>query len=102
MKKEPLLIDVMKDVRKVDRFVTQLINDKGIQKRFFKNPSKVMIELGFHPPTTDKAIKVSNRIFYATLTNKKLTSYVAKTVPSLKIPNRQRRSSGEDWRKDDR
>ena len=86
MSRDKLSIDVMNDLRKVDGFMNKLINDKRSQQRFFKNPSKVMIELGFHPPTTKRAMGITNRVFYLTLTNKKLIRHCIDKMPQFEIP----------------
>ena len=86
MPNNPLQFDVMRDLSKVDNFLTKLLGDKETQRRFFYNPARVMIELGFHPATTNKAIGITNRLFYATMANKKLIRYVLETAPKINIP----------------
>jgi len=80
-----LMIDIKNDLKNIDSFMTKIITDKKLKERFFKNPSKVAIELGLHPPTTKIAIGISNRIFYATLSNKKLMQHVMQNIPKVKI-----------------
>ena len=81
-----LKFDIVRDLQRVDGFLTRLLSDSEIQKRFFYNPSRVMIELGFHDPTTNKAIGITNRIFYATLMNRRLVRYAIESAPKLDIP----------------
>ena len=54
-----LMIDIKNDLKNIDSFMTKIITDKKLKERFFKNPSKVAIELGLHPPTTKIAIGIS-------------------------------------------
>jgi integrase len=78
-----LLLDAMKDLKRIDSVVNALIDDKKLQRRFFRNPSRVLIDLGLHPPTTNKAIALSNRIIYATLRNKRLMKLVTDSAQNI-------------------
>lgn len=83
---DALSIDVMKDLRKFDGFANKLLSDRRTQRRFFRNPSQVMVDLGLHPKTSRKAIATSNRMFYAALRNKKLLKYVMDYFADFKAP----------------
>ena len=86
----PLIIDARKDLELIDPFVNKLINDTDMQKRFFYNPSGVMIEEGLHPPATENTVAITNRMFYEVLSNEKLIKFVTENMPSIQIPEDQK------------
>lgn len=84
-----LMLDVTKDLRKFDRFANTLIQSKELQRKFLRNPGKVMIELGLHPPTSTSAVAKSNRVLYAALRNKPLIKYVTDYCNKFRQPRGQ-------------
>ena len=99
MASDRLQFDVLKDLKKVDGFMTRLLSEKETQKRFFQNPARVMIELGFHPPTTNRAIGITNQVFYATLANRRLVRYALETAPKLKVPEEWKQKTRDGLRR---
>jgi hypothetical protein len=67
-----LSFDIAKDFERIDDVFTRLLKDRSKWSDFFRDPNGTLIEMGLHPPTTSDATQRANRVFYATLTNKKL------------------------------
>lgn len=64
-----LHFDVSNDLQQIDGAVSRLINDQALWAHFLTNPSKVMSEIGWHPPTTDEIHERVNKFMYAAMTN---------------------------------
>jgi hypothetical protein len=75
--RDPLSIDISRDLERVDGVITTLLKDRSLWGEFFRNPNDVLVRLGLHPPTSEIINERANRIFYAALTNKKLIRLLA-------------------------
>ncbi|HEX2296405.1 MAG TPA: hypothetical protein VHN37_13995 [Actinomycetota bacterium] len=69
--------DVVRDLERVDRVMTQVIADPVTTEEFIRDPSGVLTRLGLHPRTTREIHDRVNRIFYAVLTNTELMRVIA-------------------------
>lgn len=69
---DPLSMDMTRDLERVDGVMTQILKDRALWSDFLRDPNSIFVRLGLHPPTTPEINERVNRIFYATLTNKKL------------------------------
>ena len=49
MERDVLSIEIDRELNRAHKFVNALMADKKAQKRFFRNPSQVMIDLGLLP-----------------------------------------------------
>jgi hypothetical protein len=78
--------DVVKDLERVDRVITQVIADPQTTEEFIRDPSGVLTRLGLHPRTTRQIHDRANRIFYAVLTNTELMAMVADLIASFAGP----------------
>ena len=77
MDKEQLLNLEIKDrVAGVDAILSKIIKDRSTWKEFFRNPAKVLGEMGYGRPASDETAWRYNRIFYALLTHKELLQFV--------------------------
>lgn len=75
---DPLSMDITDDLERVDGVVTNILKDRALWSEFLQDPNGVLISLGLHPPTTPEINERVNRIFYATLTYKKLLQILLK------------------------
>jgi hypothetical protein len=69
---DPLSMDMTTDLDRVDGVMTRLLKDRDLWTDFIRDPNGVFVRLGLHPPTTDEINARVNRMFYATLTNRRL------------------------------
>jgi hypothetical protein len=83
---DPLMLDVRADLDRVDRIMTQVIADPATAEEFIHDPSGVLTRLGLHARTSRDVHDRTNRLFYATLTNSALVSYVADHFQSFQPP----------------
>ena len=90
----PLAQDVSDDLKRVDTVVTHILQDRAVWDDFVRDPNGVFIRLGLHPPTTPEINARANRIFYATLTNKKLLQLLIKHYKSFR-PSKKKKFSSE-------
>jgi hypothetical protein len=84
-----LILDVGEKRQRADAYVDKLIMDEELQKYFFKNPSKVMSDLGIYHSSSDKPIAITNRIFYAIIANKELMDLVIGSRDHIKFQTQQ-------------
>lgn len=83
--KNLLFLDVKHDLSRIDSIMGNIINEKGLQRRFLKNPCKMMIESGLIPPQPTANVSLSNKLFYGVLANQKLMRHVIRDFPRVKI-----------------
>jgi hypothetical protein len=69
---DPLTIDVTDDLSRVDQVMTHILKDRASWGDFLRDPNGVFVRLGLHPPTSPEINERVNRVFYATLTNRRL------------------------------
>lgn len=75
---DPLSMDMSNDLKRVDGVLTQILKDRTTWNEFLRDPNGVLVRSGLHPPTSPEINERVNRIFYATLTNKKLLTLLSK------------------------
>jgi hypothetical protein len=74
--RDSLSVDISRDMSRIDDFMTSVINDRDKWNEFIRDPNGVCIKANIHPPTSDEVNARTNRVFYATLTNKALIAFV--------------------------
>src|SRR4051794_10618527 len=94
MARDVLSIEINRELKKADKFVNALMADEKAQKRFLDNPSQVMVDFGLLPLKAERSIGIANRIFYLTLSNKKLIRYCLDEMPEFNIPDDLTRKTG--------
>lgn len=83
--RDPLSLDISKDLKRVDNAVSLLLNSRTLWDRFLIDPNGVLVELGLHPITSPAINERANRIFYATLTNKRLLNLITSSLKKLQL-----------------
>jgi hypothetical protein len=83
---DPLILDVRADLDRVDRAMTQIVADPALSDEFIRDPNGVLSRLGMHARTSRDIHDRSNQLFYATLTNSELVTYVAEHFRSFEPP----------------
>lgn len=86
--RDPLSMDISRDLRRIDAVTTQILNDRRVWDDFIRDPNGVLIRLGLHPPTTPEISNKANRAFYAILTNEKLLRVLHQHYQTFK-PDRE-------------
>lgn len=86
---DPLSMDVTNDLKRVDEVLTHLLKDPALWKEFIRDPNGVLIRLGLHPSTSPEIKERANRVFYATLANKRLVRLVLKHYEQFR-PSKER------------
>lgn len=87
-----LILDVGEKWQRVDAYVDKLIIDEELQKCFFKNPNKVMSDLGIYHVSSDKPTAITNRIFYAIIANRELMNLVIESRDYVNFQTQQNQS----------
>jgi len=73
---EFLSIEIKEHVAGVDAIMSKIIKDRSMWKEFFRNPAKVLGEMGFKRPPSDENAWRYNKMFYALLTDKDLLQFI--------------------------
>lgn len=71
-REDPLLIDVSRDLSRIDGVFSQVIADSAVADEFVRDPNGVLSRLGMHPPAEREVHDRVNQIFYAVLGNQEL------------------------------
>ena len=87
---DPLSMDMTHDLKRVDGVMTQLLKDRALWSDFFRDPNSIFVKLGLHPRTTPEINKRVNRVFYATLANKKLLKVLGEHYRDFRPSNKKK------------
>src|SRR5512144_89418 len=83
---DALEMDIRNDLERVDRVVTQIVSDPATGEEFIRDPSRVLVRLGLHPPTTPEIHDRVNNLIYAVLTNVELVSLLLDHFATFEAP----------------
>ena len=87
MPDDPLMLDISKDLERVDEVMTKIVMDNEEWERFKSNPNATLARLGLHPQTSEDVNQRVNRVFFATITNQELNRLVAEHFLSFSPPD---------------
>jgi hypothetical protein len=73
---DPLMIDVSRDLERIDNVMTRIIFDDDASTDFKRDPNGTLVRFGLHPATSGDVNERVNRIFYAIVTNVELSRLV--------------------------
>ncbi|MFD0403776.1 hypothetical protein [Kitasatospora sp. NPDC127116] len=79
-------IDIRQDLERIDRVMTQIVNDPATIDEFIRDPNGVLARLGLHPPASRAIHDRVNKIFYAVLTNTELINFIVRHFESFTSP----------------
>lgn len=74
---DPLSMDISRDLRRIDRVTTRILQDDRIWDDYIRDPNGVMVRFGMHAPTTKEINDGANRAIYAALANQKLQDLIS-------------------------
>ncbi|WP_336203711.1 hypothetical protein [Nonomuraea sp. LPB2021202275-12-8] len=77
---DPLVLDVRRDVARVDGVMSRILADSAASQEFIRAPNVVLARYGLHPETSPEIHDRVNSIFYAVLTNTELLNLVAENL----------------------
>ena len=96
MADDPLTLDITADLERIDAAMTRVVLDEDLSQAFRRDPNGTMVRIGMHPPTTAEVNERTNRVFYAAVTNQRLTEYVAEHYRNFAPPNMARYAAVHD------
>jgi hypothetical protein len=87
--KDLLTADITADMVRIDDFMSAVLSNQDTWAEFRRDPNGVCVKFGIHPPTTPDVNDRANAVFYATLSNKKLCTFIYEHYRSLRATARE-------------
>lgn len=72
----PLNIEITENVARVDAVMANIIKDRSVWKEFFRNPAKVLGDMGLMRPPSEANAWRYKKMFYALLTDRDLLQFI--------------------------